>query len=379
MIYLKNGIIVMPDGLIYNRVLSFDEKIRGIISDSDIPDNAEIIDACGKYIIAGLIDIHIHGYAGEDVSDGNSEGIKKIAYGIAQNGVTSFLPTTMTVSKKELIEAFNSVRVNIKKSKTWDGAEILGIHAEGPFINPSKKGAQDEENIKSPEAAFILENSDIIRTVTFAPEMDINHKFIKEITSESDIILSIGHTDATYEEAMSAYADGVSHTTHLYNAMSPMHHRNPGVVSAVFNSGLSTEIIADTFHIHPGLFGVVSKIKGDKLSLITDCTRAGGMPDGDYTLGGQKIIKRGIKCQLEDGTIAGSVLCLNEALRNMKNHTDLPIWDIVAMATKNPAMVIGENCRIGTLQRGFEADIVIADEDFNIYKTIKGGKTIYAR
>ena len=375
--YIKNGMIVMPDRVISGRVLSYDDKIRGIISESDIPRGAHVTDARGGYITAGFIDLHIHGYRGADASDGNADGIKTMALGIAENGVTSFLPTTMTVSPSELNAALDSVRECFAKSKSWNGAEILGVHAEGPFINPTKKGAQAEDNIQKPDADFIIRNSDIIRTATLAPEMDGGHACIKEIAAKTKIVMSIGHTDADYEETLAAFADGVSHSTHLYNAMSPMQHRKPGVVSAVFASAMSTEIIADTFHVHPGLFGIVAAIKGEKLILITDCTRAGGMPDGEYSLGGQPIYKKGIQCLLEDGTIAGSVLRLNEALRNMKDNTSLPTEKIVAMATLNPAKIIGEDWRIGSLDRGKDADIVLSDSDFNIKMTIKGGRTIY--
>jgi N-acetylglucosamine-6-phosphate deacetylase len=188
----------------------------------------------------------------------------------------------------------------------------------------------------------------------------------------------MGHTDATFEEAMSAVSDGVSHSTHLYNAMSPMHHRKPGVVSAIFSSNVSTELIADTFHIHPGLFGMVASIKKDKLVLITDCTRAGGMPDGEYSLGGQPIFLKGIQCLLADGTIAGSVLKLNNAVKNVLDATDLDVPTVVSMATINAAKAIREDHRIGSLESGKDADIIIADGDFNIKSTIKAGRVIYS-
>ena len=377
--YIINGKIVLPNEVVCGKALAFDDtdgKIVGVVD--ELPAGAKTIDAAGNYVAPGLVDIHIHGYLGEDTCDAKPEGIKKMAYGVAENGVTAFLPTTMTVSKNEIVAALNAVRSVKEESKTWDGAEIIGVHAEGPFINPSKKGAQAEENILAPDADFILENADIITSVTLAPEMDKDHACIKKLAAESKVLVSMGHTDATFEEAMSAAKDGVNHATHLFNAMSALAHRNPGVVGAALSSNnVSVEVIADTFHINPGLYSIVAKVKGDKMVLITDCTRAGGMPDGEYDLGGQPIFLKGIECRLADGTIAGSVLKLNNAVRNVLNHTDLPVNEVFRMASLNPATAIHCQDRIGSLEAGKDADIIIADENINIVRTIKKGRTIY--
>ena len=377
--YIINGKIVLPDSVVCGKVLAFDSKtgkITGIVD--DVPTGAKIIDAAGNYVAPGLVDIHIHGYLGEDTCDANPEGIKKMAYGIAKNGVTAFLPTTMTVAKNEIIDALNAVRSLKEESKIWDGAEIIGVHAEGPFINPSKKGAQAEENILAPDADFILENADIITSVTLAPEMDKDHKCIKKLAAESKVLVSMGHTDATFDEAMNAVTDGVSHATHLFNAMSALAHRNPGVVGAALAcDNVSVEVIADTFHINPGLYSIIAKAKGDKMVLITDCTRAGGMPDGEYDLGGQPIFLKGIECRLADGTIAGSVLKLNCAIKNVLDHTSLPVYEVFKMASLNPASAINCADRIGSLEAGKDADIIITDENINIVKTIKKGCIIY--
>ena len=376
--YITGGKIVLPDSVVCGKSLAYDSdsgKIVGIVD--EIPNGADVIDAKGNFVAPGLVDIHIHGYLNEDASDAKPEGIKKMAYGVAKNGVTSFLPTTMTVSKDEIIAALNTVRSLKEESKSWDGAEIIGVHAEGPFINPSKKGAQAEENILVPDADFILENSDIITSVTLAPEMDKDHQCIKKLAAESNVLISMGHTGANYEQAVSAVKDGVGHTTHLFNAMTPLAHRDPGVVGAALATDVSVELICDTFHIHPGVFSIIAKQKPGKLCLITDCTRAGGMPDGEYDLGGQPIFLKGIECRLADGTIAGSVLKLNNAVKNVLDHTALPVNEVFKMATLNPANAIHQGDRIGSLEEGKDADIIITDENINVLRTIKKGRTIY--
>lgn len=376
--YITGGKIVLPDSVVCGKSLAYDSdsgKIVGIVD--EIPSGADVIDAKGNFVAPGLVDIHIHGYLNEDASDAKPEGIKKMAYGVAKNGVTAFLPTTMTVSKDEIIAALNTVRSLKEESKSWDGAEIIGVHAEGPFINPSKKGAQAEENILVPDADFILENSDIITSVTLAPEMDKDHQCIKKLAAQSNVLISMGHTGANYEQAVSAVKDGVGHTTHLFNAMTPLAHRDPGVVGAALATDVSVELICDTFHIHPGVFSIIAKQKPGKLCLITDCTRAGGMPDGEYDLGGQPIFLKGIECRLADGTIAGSVLKLNNAVKNVLDHTALPVNEVFKMATLNPANAIHQGDRIGSLEEGKDADIIITDENINVLRTIKKGRTIY--
>ncbi len=372
---IVNGKIILPNEIAENKILVFDSKISGIVN--ELPQNAEIIDANGGYVSAGLIDIHIHGYLGEDTSDGSVDGIYKIANGIMKNGVTSFCPTTMTVSMNEINKALDVIRSLKEKSRYWEGAEILGVNLEGPFINPKRKGAQSEAHIKRPDSKFIINNADIIRVATIAPETEGGCEAIKEITENSKVVVSVGHTDATFEEALMAINSGARHITHLFNAQTPLHHRDPGVVGAALSENVTTEIIADEFHIHKGLFELLACVKGDNLVLVTDCTRAGGMPDGEYTLGGQPIFVNGVKCLLEDGTIAGSVLKLNEAVKNFRDNTKLPFWKVVSAATLNPAKAIGvDDCK-GSLEKGKDADIIITDNDFNIVKAIVGGEVKY--
>ena len=375
--YIKNGKVILPDGILENVVLAFDSKICGFTDESQIPADAEVIDANGGFVAPGLVDIHIHGYLGEDTSDGSAEGIFKMANGIMKNGVTAFCPTTMTVSMEEINKALDTVRSLKEESKSWDGAEILGVNLEGPFINPKKKGAQAETHIKKPDAKFVLDNADIISLATMAPEMDGGCEAIKEIRENSNVVVSVGHTDASFEETLSGIDAGATHITHLFNAQTPLHHRNPGVVGAALLENVTTELIADTFHVHKGLFELLARVKGDNLVLITDCTRAGGMPDGEYTLGGQPIFVNGVKCLLEDGTIAGSVLKLNDAVKNFSKNTNLPFWKAVSAASLNPARAIGVDDRKGSIEAGKDADIIITDADFNIVKTIIGGEIKY--
>ncbi len=372
-----NGKIILPDRVVEGKALLYDEKIRGIVNVSEIGD-AEVFDAEGKYVAPGLIDMHIHGYLGEDASDGSEAGLVKMAEGIAKNGVTAWLPTTMTVSYEQLRTAFELARRLMKKENNPKGAQILGVNAEGPFINAAKKGAQAEEHIKPADAAFLKEYADVVRIFTVAPEVNDNLKVIREMASDTDMKISIGHTAATCEQAMEAFDAGVSHATHLFNAMTAMGHRDPGVVGAVLScERVSAELIADTFHISPALYGLVERLKGDNLVLVTDCVRAGGMPDGEYDLGGQTVYLRGIECRLADGTIAGSVLRLNEAVRNFLRHTDLPIWKVVRMASLNPARRIGVSECKGALTVGHDADWILADEEFNVYRTVIGGEVIW--
>ena len=372
------GRVILTDKVADNLAIIFDKTIKKIVDVNEINlADYEVIDACGKYVAPGLVDMHIHGYLGADVSDGNPDDLKMMAEGIIKNGVTAWCPTTMTVSKAEIEKAFDTVRA-LKNSGEYYGSRILGVNSEGPFINAAKKGAQAEEHILKPDADFIKKHSDIIRLFTVAPEVDGAEECIKTVSNETDVLISMGHTDATFEQALTGIECGIRHTTHLFNAMTALSHRSPGVVGAALSSdNVSCELIADTFHVNKGLFGLIAKIKGDKLCLITDCVRAGGMPDGDYTLGGQPLHKEGIKCLMPDGTIAGSVLNLNNAVYNLYENTDLEIYQAVACASLNPAKALKEDAEIGSLEVGKRADIIIADEKFNVEMTILGGEIRY--
>ncbi|MBE6749824.1 MAG: N-acetylglucosamine-6-phosphate deacetylase [Ruminococcaceae bacterium] len=375
---IVNGKIILKDRIVENAALLYSDVIEGIVSAENIPAEAEIIDAKGGYVSPGLIDMHIHGYLGKDVCDGEEESIRTISGGLLKNGVTGYLPTTMTVDMKVIRKALEVCRALKQESKTWQGSEILGCHAEGPFISESKKGAQDAKYILKPDAAFVKEYADIIKTITLAPETDENDfAAIREITRDTDVVISMGHTSADYETAMAGVNAGVKHVTHLFNAMTPLAHRAPGVVTAALNSDVSVELIVDTFHVDKCFYDMLWKLKGRKLCFITDCLPAGGLPYGEYTLGGAKIIYRDIVCRLEDGTVAGSVLHLNHGVWNVYKNSNIPLYECVNCASLNPATAIGMADRKGSLEVGKDADIIITDNEFEVKKTIIRGETRY--
>lgn len=373
-----NGKIILKDRVVENCALLYSDVIEGVVTPENIPADAEIIDAEGGYVSPGLIDLHIHGYLGKDVCDGKEESIRTISAGIVKNGVTGYLPTTMTVDMKVIRKALEVCRALKDESKNWDGSEILGCHAEGPFISESKKGAQDAKYILKPDAAFVKEYADIIKTITLAPETDENDfAAIREICRDTDVVVSMGHTSADYNTAMAGVSAGVKHVTHLFNAMTPLTHRAPGVVTAALNSDVSVELIVDTFHVDKCFYDLLWKVKQRKLCFITDCLPAGGLPYGEYTLGGAKIIYRDIVCRLEDGTVAGSVLHLNHGVWNVYKNSNIPLYECVNCASLNPATVIGVADRKGSLETGKDADIVITDKDFEVKKTIIRGVVKY--
>ena len=373
-----NGKIILKDRILEGSALLYSDVIEGIVPLGSVPADAEVIDAKGGYVAPGLIDMHIHGYLGKDVCDGEEESIRTISKGLLANGVTGYLPTTMTVDMKVIRKALEVCRDLKEESKDWDGSVILGCHAEGPFISESKKGAQDAKYILKPDAAFVKEYADIIKTITLAPETDENDfAAIREITRDTDVVISMGHTSADYETAMASVNAGVKHVTHLFNAMTPLQHRAPGVVTAAMNADISCELIVDTFHVDASLYNMIYKLKGRQLCFITDCLPAGGLPEGEYTLGGAKIIYRGIVCRLEDGTVAGSVLHLNKGVWNVYTNSDIPLYECVNCASLNPATTLGLEKIKGSLEIGKDADIIITDGEFNVEKTIIGGKLKY--
>ena len=369
-----NGKIIKENEILENKVIVFNDKIVGLYD--KVPKDADIIDAKGMYVSPGLIDIHVHGSCNCDVMDKSVDAIKTIGNGIKENGVTSFLTTTMTMSKEDIHEALDTIResMNIK----YNGAQILGAHLEGPFINNKYKGAQSDEFIQVPNFPFIEDYVDIIKIISYAPEVDKNFNFTKEVKEKTDITLSIAHTNATYEEAISAIKLGASNITHLFNAMTPLNHREMGVVGAALTSNVYCEIICDNIHINPALFQFVLNNKGkDKVILITDCMRAGCMPDGKYDLGGQDVFVKDGAARLAAGNLAGSVLNLNKAVYNFMKKTNLSLNEAINLASLNPAKSINMDDRKGSLEINKDADIAIFNDEMDCYMTVLQGEIIF--
>ena len=384
---IKNGRLILPDRILDDAAIAFSESIDAIDSFEALSvryPKAEIIDAKGNYVSPGLVDVHSHGCGGYDTCDNIPGAIQKMSRLVATFGVTSWLPTTMTYPLDYLRVTFSQIREakadSEKDAAAWGGAQVLGTHMEGPFIDVTKMGAQNPEYISEPNAAFTKEYEDIIRIVTIAPNVPGGMEYIEEISKDTNIVCSLGHTGANYDQAKAAFAKGSDHVTHLFNAQTGLHHRDPGMVGAALTSPeVYTEMICDTFHIHPGVFQLVCDTKGDHLVLITDCMKAGGLPDGKYDLGGQDVYVSGIKCVLESGTIAGSVLRLNKAVQNVWKNTNWPLEKAVFAASLAPARSIRLGDQKGSLEEGKDADIIIADPEFEIITTYVRGEKVYER
>ncbi len=338
------------------------------------------VDYKGFTAIPGLIDTHFHGANGHDFMDGEEEAIASIATSRIKEGVTGIYPTTVSESferTKKAIEAF----VNLKNKGFNEGARLLGIHLEGPYLSVNKKGAQNEKYIREidfEETKKLIEISqNSIKMVSFAPELENAKKFTAFLISYG-IKPSMAHTEANFLSVKRCYEWGLRHATHLFNGMTPLHHREIGPVGAsLLFEDLYVEIIADKIHISPPMLSLITKIKDPKyIILITDAIRAQGLKEGTYELGGQEVIVKGREARLSDGSLAGSTLFLNEALKNLKEETDLPITEIVAMATYTPAKFMDIEKLYGSIEPGKVADIVITDDEFKIIKVYKGGKPV---
>lgn len=371
-----NGKIVLENQILENKVLVFDETILDITD--KVPQECQVIDAKGNYVCPGLIDIHIHGNMGRDVMNGDEESIFTISKSISRQGVTSFLPTTMTMDEESIKKALDTIKYLMNKD--IEGARVLGAHLEGPFINVDYKGAQNPKFIVSPSYNLIEEYKDVIKVITYAPETDSNFEFTKKIRRNTNIVLSIGHSRAKFEEAKGAINLGANNITHMFNGMSGLNHRDPGVVGAALTTDVFCEVIADEIHILKDLFEFILKNKGeDKIILITDSIEAGGLEPGEYSLGGQKVIVKDNQARLESGSLAGSVMPLNKMVYNFMNNTDLDIRRVIKLASLNPAKSLNIDDKKGSLEIGKDSDIAIFDKDINCYMTISDGKVIYKK
>ncbi len=375
---IVNVNIVLPDKVINNGVIIFDEEINNIISIEDLSsyENVDIINGEGGYVTPGFIDIHIHGAGGYDTMEGTEEALSNISNTIIKTGVTHFLPTTMTMESKAIKNALDNI-INCR-NKEMEGAQILGANVEGPFISPEYKGAQAEKNIKKPDMEFFNDYLEYIKIITVAPEIEGGLEFIKT-ARDKGIIVSAGHSGATYEDLIKARKYGLQHATHLFNAMTGLHHRKPGIVGAVLSSDMSCELIADNIHINPAVLKLVTKTKAlDEIILITDSMEAAGLDEGEYSLGGQKVIVKDEAARLENGALAGSILTLNKAVINMLKASTLPLEKVINMVTLNPACLLNIADKIGSLKPGLQANISLFDSKFNVRKVFIRGKEKYS-
>ncbi len=385
---LTNGIILTPFRTIKGGTVVIENgKILGIDEGNvEVPDATEI-DARGQYVAPGFIDIHVHGGGGFDFMDGTEEAFLKIAELHAQYGTTSLVPTTLTAEKEDLLQTLDVYeKANRQNTK---GANLLGIHLEGPYFALSQRGAQDPRYIRNPDPAEyeeILNHSSSIVRWSAAPELEGAIPFGQRLRQKG-ILAAIAHTDAYYDDVLAAYENGYSLVTHLYSAMSGVTRKNAfryaGVIESSYLLDLDVEIIGDGIHLPAPLLQFVYKFKGpDRTALITDAMRGAGMPEGESILGS---LKNGLPVIIEDGvaklpdrtSFAGSVATFDRLVRNMITMANVPLLDAVRMASTTPARIMGVSDLKGSLAKGKDADVVIFDENINIGMTMVGGKVVY--
>lgn len=334
----------------------------------------EAIDAAGKYVVPGFVDIHMHGAAGADFCDGAAEDIATISRYEGSVGVTSFLGTTMAFDEPILTGIFQAA--NSRFGKEGEGAVLRGVNMEGPFFNKAKKGAQAEKYIVDPDFDMFQRLYDLtggqIRLVDIAPELPGALEFIEKASKMCTV--SLAHTCANYDQAKAAYAAGATHATHLFNAMPAFTHREPGVVGAAADDAAHVEMISDGIHLHPAVVRAVFSLFGaDRVCLISDSMRAAGMPNGVYSLGGQTVYMTDGKATLEDGTIAGSATCLPECFRRAVKF-GVPLEAALKAATINPAKAAGLFDEVGSITVGKRADVLVLDKDLQPEHIFIGGK-----
>lgn len=332
------------------------------------------------FLLPGFIDIHIHGANGFDTMDSSQQALEEIAKYLVKEGVTSFLATTMTQS----VENIEAALVNVKNyEEHFTGAGLLGVHVEGPFLSVKRAGAQPVEFMQPPSISLLEHwhelSGGLIKIVTVAPELENGLAFVKKLR-QLNVVASMGHTDATMDEVQTAVEAGVTQATHLFNQMRPFHHREPGVVGAALqDDDVFVELIVDFIHCHPKAVNLVYKVKGAKqIILITDAMRAKGLPYGEYDLGGQIAYVTKDGARLEDGALAGSVLTMEQAVKNMKAVTSCRLEDIVAMSSSNAAQQL-QVTKKGRIAVGYEADLVLVDSELTVHKTIRQGQVVYEK
>ena len=338
----------------------------------------EIVDAGGAYALPGLVDIHFHGAVGHDFCDADEAGLQAIADFEASKGVLAICPATMTFNE----EILNGIMDVAAAHKNGRGADLVGINMEGPYISPSKVGAQNPKYVMGADAGMFrrlqARSGGLIKLVDVAPEEPGNLDFIRACHDE--VRISIAHTCADYDTAKAAFAAGASHMTHLYNAMPGITHRAPGPIIAALEEGAEVELITDGIHIHPAMVRFTFNTFGDDhVILIADSMMACGLPDGQYSLGGQAVTVKGALATLTEhpGTIAGSATCLYDCMRHAVLDMGVPLASAVRAATLNPARSIGIDADYGSLEPGRWGNVVLADEQLNIQKVIQKGVVLH--
>ncbi|MCQ2820370.1 MAG: N-acetylglucosamine-6-phosphate deacetylase [archaeon] len=376
----KNCNIMTHKGIIKTSLISKE----GIISKIGNYEEEGLLELDNKYtVLPGFIELHIHGVEGSDAMDATQDDLKKISNGLAKNGTTAFLATTMSQSKENIERSLRSIKSYIEK-KNKNGAKMLGVHLEGPFLSQDHKGAQPGEYITAPNKEeykrFEKASGNNIKLVSIAPENEGALDLIKYMKKQGTIA-SLAHTNASYEDCEKALEAGAQNITHTYNAQKAFHHRDVGIVGAsLLIDEYYCEVICDGIHISPPAIQLLYKNKPkDKLILITDGMRATNLGNGEFDLGGQKVWVRNGEARLKDGTLAGSVLKMNMAVKNLMNFVNIPLEDAVKCATENPAKSLGIFDKMGSIEEGKAANFTVVDKDLNVFLTIRDGRCVYKR
>lgn len=377
---ITNAIVFTPDKIFSGWVYCKDGIIYAVGQGETDLKATQTIDAEGQRLLPGFIDVHVHGAMGHDVMDGNPDGLKAMARFFASKGVTSFTPTTLTSSHEHIMAALKAIKSLM--NEVSDGSRIVGTHLEGPYLNIEKSGAQNPDFVRpcNPSEAQQYFDQEVLKIVSLAPEIEENHWLIEQCL-QAGITASIAHTSASYEETMENINRGISHSTHTYNAMTPLHHRDPGVVGAVLSDNrVMCELIADNIHVHPGAMKTLWRVKGrDRVVLITDAMRATGMPEGEYRLDDLTATVKDGRVTLANGTLAGSVLTMDVAIRNFMSATGESLHTILPTFSLNPAKALGLDDKLGSIEVGKSADLVIANAHFEVSQTFIAGKSVYKR
>jgi N-acetylglucosamine-6-phosphate deacetylase len=381
-LHISNIQAVTPSGILANATVMVEHgRIVSIAAGrTAAAPNAQHIDGRGGLLLPGFIDLHIHGGRGFDVMDGTVEAVHGLASHLAAHGITGFLATTVTASLDDTIAAAHTVRQ--ARAAGSPGAHILGIHLEGPYINPLRRGAQNPAHIRPPSRAeletVIAASGDCVRLVTLAPELPGAHD-IAAFLRQRSIIASMGHSDAAYEQALAGIDAGFSHVTHTFNAMRPFQHRDPSIAGvAMTDARVMAELIADGLHVHPGAARLLIQSRGPQgVVLVSDAVRGAGLPYGCYRMGGQDIWTSENGARTASGNLAGSLLTLEVALRNVIAWTKLPLHTALAMASLNQARELGLGSQKGSVEVGKDADLVLCTDALEVQATVVGGRVVF--